>query len=374
MAAKSIPCVIMRGGTSKGVFFREKDLPIRRRERDRAILKIFGSPDPTQTDGLGGSRSHTSKAMIVSASKRPGSQIDYTFGQVLVKRPLVDYGGNCGNLTSAVAPFAIDEGMVEGSEPFTVVPLFNTNTGKQVIARVPVKDGRVVEEGPYSISGVPGSGARIDLTFLDPGGSVTGSALPTGHLKDRIRTNNSEFVCSILDVSNPVVFVKANDLGLSGTELPEELNSDLALLEELEAIRCSAAEMIGIVKVAKEATETSPGIPKIALVAAAQDYHDSSGCYISREDVDVVARMLSVGKVHHSYALTGAMCTAAAAKLDDTVVSEIIENPGKEQITVGHPRGTIGAKIKTGKGGRLERITVNRTARRLMKGLAYYLD
>jgi len=372
-----IPAVIMRGGTSKGLFLKMEDMPFfsDKEKRDKIILSLFGSPDPMQIDGLGGTYSHTSKVMIVEPSTRPSFDVDYTFGQVAVDKPLIDYGGNCGNLTSAIGPFAIDEGMVRAKEPLAILNLYNTNTKKKIIAEVPVENGRAKVEGDYTIDGVPGTGAKIVTRFIDPGGTLTDSLLPTGNLIDEIDTGQEVVRCSIVDATNPLVFVKAEDIGLSGEELPPQLNGNKEILAKIERIRSTAAEIIGIVDDRKKATNISPGVPKIAFVAKSKNYISSLGKEIKAEEINLIARIMSMQKMHHAYAATGAMCTAATAKIKGTVVNEVTKLDG-EEVTIGHPKGVIkiGVKIDSSseKSPKVKEIIVTRTARRLMEGYAYY--
>ena len=255
-------CTIMRGGTSKGIFLMEKDLPQDPQLRDRIILAIFGSPDIRQIDGLGGADSLTSKLAMIAPSNEPGRDIDYTFGAVGIDKPFVDYSANCGNISSAVGPFAIEQGSLKAVEPFTIVRIFNTNTQKMIYARVPVQKGKVVSEGDYAIDGVPGTGAKIELSFIDPGGATTGRLLPTGNVVDEVRLDTGEKVpLTIVDAGNPTAFVRA-EIGLQGNELPAEFDQDER--RKLETIREKVAELMGI--------SLSPSIPKIAFVAPPQDY------------------------------------------------------------------------------------------------------
>lgn len=371
--------VIMRGGTSKGLFFKKEDIPFfsNKEKRDKIIFSLFGSPDPMQIDGLGGSHSVTSKMMIVEPSNRSGFDVDYTFGQVAIDKPLIDYGGNCGNLTSAIGVFAIDEGMVKAEEPITILNLYNTNTKKKIIAEISVENGKAKVEGDYAIDGVPGNGAKIVTRWLEPGGSFTGSVLPTENVIDEINTGQEIIECSIVDVSNPVVFIRAEDIGLLGDELPSQLDADTQMLVKIERIRSAAAEIIGIVKDKKIATNVSPGIPKIAIVTKNKNYITSLGKEITKEKINLVARIMSMQKMHPVYAVTGAMCTAAAAKIRGTIVNSVVSEPNSEKIVIGHPKGVIEIGVKMdsnleGKDLRVNEVIVARTARRLMEGYAYY--
>jgi 2-methylaconitate cis-trans-isomerase PrpF len=362
----------MRGGTSKGVFFRKEVLPSPGRRRDETILRIFGSGDPMQLDGLGGAQVQSSKTMIVSRSKRKGVDIDYLFGQVSVEGWFVDYMGNCGNLTSAIAPFAIDEGLirVRGSE--VRVRLYNVNTKKRVDAIVPLEHGKTKYEGDYMIDGVPRPGSRIDVIWYEPGGAVSGKLLPTGNVVDTITADGRSVRCSIVDAANPVVFVKAEQVGLKGIELPNQVSRES--LDLLEAIRSEGARRMGLVENAVEATKKTPHMPFIAVVAARQDYVSSGGKSISKESYGVLARLFSMQKMHHAYAATGAICTAAASKIPGSVVNEVAEVEG-ETVVIGHPKGLIDLGVSSRPAGNsvlIESVKVGRTAKRLMSGLAYY--
>lgn len=370
-----ITAVYMRGGSSKAVFFMEKDLPSDPESRDRVILAAFGSPDPNarQIDGMGGAVSTTSKVAIISPSKVPGTDVNYNFGQVSVTAPLIDYKGNCGNISSAVGPFAIDEGLVSAQEPMTTVRIWQENTRKVIIAEVPVKDKKHQVEGDYSIDGVPGSGAKLTLRFLEPGGSVTGKLLPTGNVRDTVETRQyGTFTVSIVDAANPVVFLKAGELGLEGTEI-DEIDSNPEILCKLQVIRSYAAVIIGLAETPEEAAEYSPAIPKIAFVCEAKKYKAVTGRLITAADIDLVARIMSMGKLHRAFALTGAICTAGAAKIEGTVVNQVMDEAGlsREEIRIGHPGGILPVKplIEKREGDfyYVEAIA-GRTARRLMEG------
>ena len=306
----------MRGGTSKGIFLMEKDLPRDSRLRDRIILAVFGSPDLRQIDGLGGADSLTSKLAIISPAKEQGRDIHYTFGAVGIDKSFVDYSANCGNISSAVGPFAVDQGLVKAEEPFTVVRIFNTNTQKMIFARVPVKKGKVVSDGDYVIDGVPGTGARIDLSFFDPGGATTGRLLPTGNVVDEVLLDSGEKVpLTIVDAGNPTAFVRAEDIGLRGTELPAEFDQDERKKRILETIRERVAELMGI--------PLNPSIPKVAFVAPPQDYQTLALKENSAGEIDFLARAMAMGKMHKVFPVTGGIPAAIAAVLPGSVVYEI---------------------------------------------------
>ena len=263
-------CTIMRGGTSKGIFLRAEELPQDPGLRERIILAVFGSPDIRQIDGLGGADSLTSKLALVSPAGEPGRDVDYTFGAVGIDRAFVDYSSNCGNISSAVGPYAIDRGLVKPVAPFTTVRIYNTNTRKMIYAKVPVKAGKVVSEGDYEIAGAPGSGARIDLTFMDPAGAVTGRLLPTGHAVDEIELASGErYAVTIVDAGNPTAFVRAEELNLIGDELPAAVDPDRDLRARLDAIRRKVAVLAGI--------PFSESIPKVCFVTPAREYRTAAG-------------------------------------------------------------------------------------------------
>ncbi|MEM4970064.1 MAG: PrpF domain-containing protein [Sulfolobales archaeon] len=374
MPLKGIPCVIMRGGTSKGLFFKREDLPADEKKRDEIIMKIFGSGDPMQIDGLGGSHTHTSKVMIVWRSNIPGVDVEYLFGQVGIERRFIDWSGNCGNLTSAVAPFSIDEGLVKATGSKTLVRMYNVNTGKRIDAIVPTKDGMTDYEGDYMIDGVPNPGSRIDVIWHEPGGSHTGKLLPTGNPVDKIVVGGRTYEVSIVDAGNPAVFIRARDLGLTGAEMPGDISRET--LDRLEAIRSKAAEIIGLVDRAEDATIKSPHFPFIAIIGEKKDYRAADGRIISKEKYTVLARLFSMQKMHHAYPVTGAICTAAAAKIPGTIVNQLSEDRG-DIVIIGHPKGIIDLKVDarpSGESVHINSVTVGRTARRLMAGIAYYIE
>ncbi len=371
-----IPVTIMRGGTSRGIFFLEKDLPAPGPLRDGVLLRVFGSPDPKQIDGLGGATSVTSKAAVIGPPSVAGADVDYTFAQVSITAPLVDCKGNCGNISSAVGPFAIMAGLVRAIDPVTLVRIHNTNTGKIIVAEVPVENGRVVVEGECRIAGVPGSGARILLNFENPGGAVTGKLLPTGVSRETLPTDAGEYTVSIVDAANPTVFVRAQDIGMRGDETPQEIDADEALLGRLEAIRSAACERIGLVAHRRDATRLSPAVPKMTVVAPPMAYQATSGDSVAPEEIDLTARTMSMQKAHRNFAITGAVCTAVAARVPGTIVAEVTKPPAPSVtgLRLGHPGGVIALEVDVvAEGGSvtIRRAAVARTARRLMQGLAF---
>ncbi|MGH7389947.1 MAG: 2-methylaconitate cis-trans isomerase PrpF family protein [Candidatus Rokuibacteriota bacterium] len=362
MSQRRIRAVYMRGGTSRCLVFREEDLPHPGLARDRILLSALGSPDPyrRQLDGLGGGISSLSKACIIGPPRHPDAQVDYTFAQVDVRNPVVDYAGNCGNCSSSIGPFAIDEKLVEVTGSTTLVRIYNTNTKKVIVAHVPVRDGEAAVEGDFELPGVTGRGARIRLDFLDPGGAATGRLLPTGRAREVI----GGLEASLVDATNPMVFVRAGDVGLTGAETPERIDADRALAARLEAIRVEAAERMGV--------RGSDAVPKVAVVARPAPFRGLDGRDYAAGDADVLARVISMGNCHRAFALTSAMCLGVAARLPGTVVHECLAGDGgAPDIRLAHPSGVlpIDAAVATRDGAPwAERVTVYRTARRLMEG------
>ena len=374
---KAIPCTIMRGGTSKGLFFREEDLPAAGPERDRVLLSVMGSPDLRQIDGLGGGLSTTSKVAIIARSTRDDADVEYTFAQVAVDSAVVDYRGNCGNISAAVGPYAIENGLARPGDPETVVRFHNTNTDKLMLAQVCTPGGKVSYEGDFRIFGVPGTAAPVKVTLEDPAGSVTGKLLPTGAPVDVLEVPGvGRIEVSIVDVANPLVFVRARDVGLTAKESPEEIDSEAARLHALEAIRAAAAVKLGFVHEASTASFQSPAVPKLTIVAPAGPYRTTSGTTVDGDRVDLLGRMMSMQRAHRTYALTGALCTAAAAVIEGTLVNEIA-SPGFDasRVRIGQPGGIIEAGVEVhggASGWHVDRAFGFRTARKLMSGTAYY--
>jgi 2-methylaconitate cis-trans-isomerase PrpF len=368
----------MRGGSSKAVFFLENDLPKNPEIRNRLIMAMYGSPDPNrrQIDGMGGANSSTSKVAIISASKDVNYDVNYHFGQVSIDKPKIGYTGNCGNISSAVGPYAIDEGLVKAVEPITRVRIYQTNTRKLIIAEVPTKKGLYNEEGDYAIDGVPGTGGKVTLHFVDPSGSVTGRLLPTGNVRDVIKIPGmGQVTVSIVDAANPVVFVRATDLGLKGTEI-DEIDGNSEIRQKLESIRGCVAVTMGLASSAQEASGISQDVPKVAFVDEPQDYKTVTGRIVRKEEIDIIARIMSMGTLHKSFAVTGAVCTAGAAKIEGTILHTILGNNRfeAEEIRIGHPGGIIpvGAEVnKKDNSYEFKEAVVGRTARRLMDGYVY---
>jgi 2-methylaconitate cis-trans-isomerase PrpF len=370
----AIPCVIMRGGTSKCVMFHAHHLPADPTLRDQVLLAVMGSPDPRQIDGLGGASSTTSKVCIVGPPSVAGADVDFTFAQVSIHQALVDYKSNCGNCSSAVGPFAVDEGLVRPVEPITTVRIHNTNTGKIIRAEVPVRNGRFDPEGTTTISGVPTPGSRVALWFDDPVGSTTGRLLPTGRPRDMVAVPGVGTVpLSIVDAATLAVFVQAEDVGVTGTESPAALDGDPAFLARIEAVRGMAAALCGLVADWRMAASVSPSVPKVALVARPQTYADLTGAPIPAAEMDLLARIMSMQTCHRAYALTGAVATCAAAFIPGTVVHALVPGSVHEtrRLRLGHPSGTLAleAIVATGATGpEIRSVSAVRTARRIMEG------
>lgn len=373
---ESVPVLLMRGGTSKGVFLREEDAPPEGKERDRFLLRLMGSPDPKQIDGLGGAQSVTSKVAIIGASKEPGVDVDYTFAQVSVDKPVVSYAGNCGNISSAVGPYAVETGLVAPADPVTRVTIFNTNTRKRIVSLVQTPGGKLTYGGDCAISGVPGTAAPVKIFFERPGGAVFGKLLPTGNVVDQLDVPElGAMRVSIVDSANPLVFVAADSLGLTGTELPTEMEAMPGMLDKLERVRGVAAQAIGLTADYRDSATTTPGIPKMTVVAPPRDYVDAAGNRVAAGDFDILGRMMSMQRPHPTYAMTGAICTASAACIPGTIVHEALK-PGSnpESLLIGSPSGLIEAGAECVCEGNDIVITQAygiRTARLLLKGVAH---
>jgi 2-methylaconitate isomerase len=375
MPQRAIPAVYMRGGTSKGVFFRAQDLPADPLERDRLLLRVIGSPDPygKHIDGMGGATSSTSKIVIVDRSSRADCDVQFLFGQLAVDRDVIDYSGNCGNLTTAVGPFAITQGLVAASEGVTTLRLWQQNIGKPIVAHVPVRNGEPIEVGEFEMDGVPFPGAEIPLEFLDAGGGGDGALLPTGRVIDVLDVPGvGRFEVSFINAGNPTVFLTAAALGLTGTELQPAINTNRAQLDRLETIRAHAAVAMGLAPDPATATRDRPISPRLAFVCPPTTYVASSGKTIERESIDITARIISMGVLHHAFTGTGAVAIAVAAALPGSIVAQVATrvNP----LRVGHVAGamTVGADVRrSGDEWIVDRVLVSRSARRLMSGLVY---
>ncbi len=372
--------VFMRGGTSKALMLRASDLPAGRELWPPIFLGAIGSPDPNgrQLDGMGGGISSLSKVCVIGPPTHAGADVDYTFAQVSVKDAAVDFSGNCGNMSSAVGPFAVEEGMAAAGGAEAVVRIHNTNTRKLIVARFALDEGRAAVDGDFRLPGVAGSGAPVRLDFMEPGGAGTGKLLPTGNSTDVLDValdGGRGVEASMVDAANPCVFVEAKALGASGVEMPEELEANGELLRRLEAIRIAASLRMGIAKTS-EAAARIPSIPKVAMVAPARASRTLAGESLGADDADLTVRMISIGQPHRAVPLTGAMCLAVAARIAGTVVSRIARRAAApdEAVRIAQPSGltVVGAAVRReGDRWMAERATVYRTARRLMDGFVY---
>lgn len=379
MTQLRIPAVYMRGGTSKGVFFKAEDLPSDPSERDRILLRVVGSPDRygKQIDGMGGATSSTSKVVVVSKSSRAGCDVDYLFGQVAIDAPFVDWSGNCGNLTSAVGPFAIGAGLVDAPrEGVARVRIWQANLGRHIVSHVPMRDGEVREDGDFELDGVAFPAAEIRLEFIDPAGddgeSRGGALFPTGRRLDVLEVPGlGQVEATLIEAGNPTVFVDAAALGLRGTELQGAVNGDRALLARAEAVRAHGAVAMGLVATPQEATAGRPHTPKLAFVAKPAGYTASDGRRVDADAIDLVARIFSMGQLHHAMTGTGAVAIAAAAAIPGTVVSRVAPADEDGRIRFGHPSGSlaVGAEAAERDGRwQVRKVIMSRSARRLMEG------
>ena len=375
MKQLKIPAVFMRGGTSNAVVFHAKDLPQDRARWDEIFLAAIGSPDPygRQLDGMGGGVSSLSKVCIVGPSSRPDADIDYTFAQVQVKEAKVDYGANCGNMSSAMGPFAVDEGLVKASGKEAMVRVHNTNTKKLIWSRFPLDDGQAAVDGELAIPGVAGTGAPVKLEFREPGGATTGKLLPTGNVADVLDVPGvGKFRVSMVDAANACVFVRAADLGIKGTELPDEIDANADLLKKLAAIRIAASVAMGITKSPEEAAKRA-SVPFVGFISGPQDARTLTGETLKSAEMDLTARMMSNGQPHRALPLTCTLCMAVAARLEGSVVHETARanaNPEAE-IRISMPSGilTAAASVRKLEGQwHAEQGAFYRTQRRMFEG------
>ncbi|TMJ31496.1 MAG: 2-methylaconitate cis-trans isomerase PrpF [Alphaproteobacteria bacterium] len=368
-----IPAVYMRGGTSKGVFFRREDLPADPVEREKILLRVIGSPDRygKHTDGMGGATSSTSKIVILSRSERPDSDVDYLFGQVAIDRPAIEWSGNCGNLSTAVGPFAIEQGLVAAPTDGTaVVRIWQANIKKRIISHVPMKDGAVQELGDFELDGVAFPAAEIKLEFVDP--AEGGALFPTGRRLERLEVPALGAIeATMIVAGNPTIFVDAARLGLTGTELQKDINNNPKILALAETVRAHGAVAMGLVKTPQEASEKRQGTPKIAFVAKPAGYTASDGKAVTAQSIDLLARIFSMGVLHHAMTGTGAVAIAAAAAIPGTVVSRLAPVGADGRVRFGHPSGvlSVGAEARE-EAGRwaVKKVMMSRSARRLMEG------
>lgn len=379
-----IPATYIRGGTSKGVFFRLQDLPAASQQpgeaRDKLLMRVIGSPDPygKQIDGMGGATSSTSKTVIVAKSTRPDHDVDYLFGQVAIDRAFVDWSGNCGNLSAAVGPFAISGGLIDPERVpdngTAIVRIWQANIGKTIIAHVPVTNGQVQETGDFELDGVTFPAAEVQLEFMDPAAEeegAGGSMFPTGHLVDDLEVPGvGTLKATMINAGIPTIFVNAEAIGYTGTELQDAINSDAAALKKFETIRAYGALRMGLIKHLDEIA-TRQHTPKVAFVAKPQAYTASSGKQVRAEDVDLLVRAMSMGKLHHAMMGTAAVAIGTAAAIPGTLVNLAAGGGERNAVRFGHPSGTlrVGAEARE-EGGEwvVKKAVMSRSARVLMEG------
>lgn len=379
MPQARIPAVFMRGGTSKAIVFRRQDLPADPKDWDIIFLQAMGSPDPNgrQLDGMGGGISSLSKVCVVGPASRDDADVDYTFAQVSVDSATVDYSGNCGNMSSAIGPFAVDEGLVPcPRNGEAIVRIHNTNTAKVIHARFPVDDGVAAIDGEMAIDGVAGRAAPIRLEFREPGGAKTGRLLPTGRSVDRLEIEGLGAIeASLVDAANPCVFVRAADLGKRGDEAPEMLENDPLFTARMEAIRRAASVAMGIGRDPDHAGRV-PSVPKAAIISAPMEMKTLSGRSLSADEFEIGVRMISIGRPHRAIPITGAICVGVAARIEGSLPNGLAA-PASGPIRIAHPSGivVVDAEVTAGgDGGEMhaEYGAVFRTARRLFDGHVCY--
>jgi len=375
-----IPATYMRGGTSKGVFFKLDDFPesaqVAGEARDRLLLRVIGSPDPygKQTDGMGGATSSTSKTVILSKSSQVDHDVDYLFGQVAIDRPFVDWSGNCGNLTAAVGSFAISNGLVDADKipenGIAVVRIWQANIKKTIIANVPITNGEVQETGDFELDGVTFPAAEVEVEFIDPS-SADSAMFPTGNIVDELNVPGvGTFKVTMIAAGIPTIFLNAGDLGYKATELQGDINSDVKALEMFETIRAYGAVKMGLIQDVNEAAGRQH-TPKVAIVGKATDYVSSSGKAISNDDIDLNVRALSMGQLHHAMMGTAAVAIATAAAIPGTLVNLAAGGGERNAVRFGHPSGTlkVGAKASYVDGEWVvDKAVMSRSARVLMEG------
>jgi len=369
---RTVPAVFARGGTSKGLIFLASDLPDGRAVRDAMFLRAMGSPDPAgrQLNGMGGGLSSLSKVCIVAPSDRQDADVDYTFVQVQVRDAMVDYSGNCGNMASAIGPFAVETGLIDAPDGVLTVRIHNTNTSKIIRSTFEVRDGQAVEDGDLVIPGVSGSGAPIRLDFLSPGGATTGRVLPGGSASSILETSFGPVEVSLVDAGNACAFVPAASVGAHGTESPEYIDGSAELCARLREIRELASVAMGITPDV-DAARRKMLVPLVAMVSPAADFTDLSGQRVHAENVDVTIRMISNGQAHRAIPMTGAVCVAVAAEIEDTVVHRARRAPGGD-LRIGMPSGvlTVAAEVRRdgSNGWHAASGAIYRTTRQLFRG------
>jgi len=381
MTQRRIPAVYMRGGTSKGVFFLAGDLPADPAARDRLLLRVIGSPDPygKHIDGMGGATSSTSKVVLIAKSSRSDCDVDYLYGGLAVDKPTIDWSGNCGNLTAAVGPFAIAKGLVAApAEGWATVRIWQANIGKQIVAHVPMHNGEVQEEGDFELDGVTFPAAEIKLEFLDPGADDAdgegGTMLPTGYVTDWLDVPGvGRIEATLINAGLPTVFVAADSLGFTGSELQPDINPFPEVLARIEKIRTHGAVAMGLAATPEEATKRAH-TPKLSFVARSADYTASDGRPVLAADIDLLARVFSMGPLHHAMTGTGAVAIAAAVAIPGTIPNRLARNSPDGWVRFGHPSGTlsVGAEAREENGQWVvSKAMMSRSARRLMEGWVF---
>lgn len=376
---RKFPVVYMRGGTSKGCLFHREDLPEDSKEWDEIFLQVMGNPDPKQMDGMGGTVSSNNKIVIIWKSALPNVDIEYLVGQVIVGKKQVDYKSNCGNMTAAVPAYAVEEGMVPIVEPVTTVRMLNKNTDKYINVTVPIdpRTHTFAQEGDCHIAGIDGTAAELKVNFLDPAGAKTGKLLPTGKALDVLEIDGRKIEATILDVSNPLVLVRAEDVDLQGTELPAQVDADKEASALLEKIRGAAAVKMGFARDLEDATAHSPAVPKVGFFTAPVSYTDIAGNRVDAGQMDLCARVISVFKCHKACPLTAASSIAVAAFVQGSIIEKTLgrQPEGRQAIRLGHPSGvmTVYPDLEVREEGNLDvkGVAVQRTARRIMDGTIY---
>lgn len=377
----SVPATYMRGGTSKGLFFNHADLPDAAKQpgaaRDALLQRVIGSPDPyeKQIDGMGGATSSTSKTVIVQASEKPDHDVDYLFGQVAIDQDFVDWSGNCGNLSAAVGPFAIEQGLVDPARIPTngiaEIRIWQANIHKTIVAHVPISGGRVQETGDFELDGVTFPAAEVRLDFMQPVDTQSEALFPTGNVVDTLHVPGiGEFDASMINAGIPTIFINADALDYNGTELQADINADSEALARFEKIRTAGALAMGLIDTAEEAAARQH-TPKVAFVSRAKSYTASSGKAVQEQDIDLLVRALSMGKLHHAMMGTAAVAIGAAAAIPGTLVNLAAGGGDRDHVVFGHPSGTLGVGAiaeQTSDGWTIRQASMSRSARILMEG------
>lgn len=376
MPQTTVPAAVYRGGTSRGIFFHDKDLPRDEAMRKRIFLHGIDAWNLSQVDGLGAGTSHTAKCVVISPSEETGIDVNYTFVQVGIGKQVADAKGTCGNLMAAAAAFAVDEGLVKPEPGWdaVTVKVYDTNAAKSLAITVPLVDGKARVSGEYEMPGIVRPGALIRVEILNPGGGKTGRALPLGPVTD-LETPFGTFSVTVTDMVNPFVFVDAADLGLTGAEPFAELSVDADRLATLNAIRDAAAVKLGWAQTPEDAAETTPAVPKVAIVGKPRAYTATSGAAVGENDVDIVTRAISMARLHRTFPASGLYCLAGACLLPGTVPNRLCREtgPGTEHVArLGHPDGAAHVRVRTTEDGRgIAAVGMDRTARKIMQGMLY---